>query len=156
MKTIDITQLQQELQSATGEPYAVEDNGELVGYFYPAKRKRNKELDADWERLEKAIERVMKETGLDEEGLVRELAPTKLSKMASSRELAQFWDPHNLTDFEDELETVNEPAFVQKTEKRDIASKTIQIEATVTANGQLVAEVPPEVTPGKHQIIISI
>lgn len=75
MKTIDISQLQQELQSATDEPYAVEDNRELVGYFYPAKKKRNPEVDTDWERLETIIERVMKETGLDEEGLVSELAP---------------------------------------------------------------------------------
>ena len=29
----------------------------------------------------------------------------------SIRELAQFWDTHDLTDFEDRLEEVNEPVF---------------------------------------------
>jgi hypothetical protein len=33
----------------------------------------------------------------------------------SIRELAEFWDTHDLTDFEDELEVVNEPVFVRST-----------------------------------------
>ena len=32
----------------------------------------------------------------------------------SIQELAQFWDTHDLTDFEDELEEVTEPVFERK------------------------------------------
>lgn len=34
-----------------------------------------------------------------------------LPKTDSIQELAQFWDAHDLTDFEDELEEVVEPVF---------------------------------------------
>lgn len=34
-----------------------------------------------------------------------------LPKTDSIQELAQFWDAHDLTDFEDELEEVAEPVF---------------------------------------------
>ena len=80
----------------------------------------------------------------------------KLPKIDSIQALAEFWDTRDLTDFEDELEEVNEPIFAAKAEKQSVSSKLIQIEATVMENGQLIAEVPPEVTPGKHQITISI
>jgi hypothetical protein len=35
----------------------------------------------------------------------------RLPQTDSIQELAQFWDTHDLTDFEDELEEVAEPAF---------------------------------------------
>ena len=35
----------------------------------------------------------------------------KIPKTDSIRELAEFWDTHDLTDFEDELEEVYEPVF---------------------------------------------
>jgi hypothetical protein len=35
----------------------------------------------------------------------------RLSETDSIRELAQFWDTHDLTNFEDELEEVTEPVF---------------------------------------------
>lgn len=34
-----------------------------------------------------------------------------IPKTDSIQELAHFWDTHDLTDFEDELEEVNEPVF---------------------------------------------
>ena len=34
-----------------------------------------------------------------------------LPKTDSIQELAQFWDTHDLTDFEDELEEVSKPVF---------------------------------------------
>lgn len=37
----------------------------------------------------------------------------KLPKTDSVQELAEFWDTHDLTDFEDELEEVDEPVFVR-------------------------------------------
>ena len=38
-----------------------------------------------------------------------------LLKTDSIQELAEFWDKHDLTDFEDELEEVTEPVFEQAT-----------------------------------------
>lgn len=35
----------------------------------------------------------------------------KLPQTDSVQELAQFWDTHDLTDFDDELEEVTEPVF---------------------------------------------
>ena len=35
----------------------------------------------------------------------------KLPKIDSVEELAEFWDTHDLTDFEEELEEVTEPVF---------------------------------------------
>ena len=37
--------------------------------------------------------------------------PTNIPQTDSIQELADFWDTHDLTDFEDELEEVTEPVF---------------------------------------------
>ena len=37
-----------------------------------------------------------------------------LPKTDSIKELASFWDTHDLTDFDDELEEVTEPVFERK------------------------------------------
>ena len=37
--------------------------------------------------------------------------PQKLPQTDSIQELAEFWDSHDLTDFEDDLEEVVEPIF---------------------------------------------
>ena len=53
---------------------------------------------------------------------------SKLPKTDSIQELAEFWDTHDSTDFEDELEEVAEPIFVRggaikvPLESRDIAA----------------------------------
>jgi len=39
----------------------------------------------------------------------------QLPKTDSIQELAQFWDTHDLTDFEDELEEVTDPVFESST-----------------------------------------
>lgn len=39
----------------------------------------------------------------------------RLPKIDSIEELAHFWDSHDLTAFEDELEEVTEPIFVRET-----------------------------------------
>ena len=36
---------------------------------------------------------------------------TNIPQTDSIQELADFWDTHDLTDFEDELEEVNDPVF---------------------------------------------
>ena len=40
---------------------------------------------------------------------------TKMPQTDSIQELAHFWDTHDLTDFEDELEEVSEPVFELQT-----------------------------------------
>lgn len=47
----------------------------------------------------------------------------KLPRTDSIQELAKFWDTHDLTDFEDQLEEVTAPVFVRK------ASIPVQLEA---------------------------
>jgi predicted DNA binding CopG/RHH family protein len=44
-----------------------------------------------------------------------EMKTEALPKTDSIQELAQFWDTHDLTDFEDELEEVTEAAFERRT-----------------------------------------
>jgi predicted DNA binding CopG/RHH family protein len=41
----------------------------------------------------------------------------KIPHTDSLAELARFWDTHDLTDFEDELEEVHEPIFERRTEE---------------------------------------
>jgi hypothetical protein len=43
----------------------------------------------------------------------RPMKKSKLPKTDSIQELAEFWDAHDLTDFEEELEEVAEPVFVR-------------------------------------------
>lgn len=76
MRSIEASQLQEEVLLAAKEALSVEHNGKLLGHFYPVPQDEA-EIDDVWERLDKAVERVMKETGLDEEGLVEALAPRK-------------------------------------------------------------------------------
>jgi hypothetical protein len=40
---------------------------------------------------------------------------SRLPRTDSIKKLAAFWDSHDLTDFEDELEVVTEPVFVRST-----------------------------------------
>ena len=39
----------------------------------------------------------------------------RIPQTDSIQELAQFWDTHDLTDFEDQLEEVTEPVFERET-----------------------------------------
>lgn len=41
--------------------------------------------------------------------------PTKIPQTESIQELADFWDTHDLTDFDAELEEVDEPVFDRQT-----------------------------------------
>ena len=41
---------------------------------------------------------------------------TTIPRTDSIQELAQFWDTHDLTDFDGQLEEVTEPVFERKTE----------------------------------------
>jgi predicted DNA binding CopG/RHH family protein len=41
--------------------------------------------------------------------------PTKIPQTDSIEELAQFWDTHDLTDFDDQLEEVKDKVFERET-----------------------------------------
>jgi len=43
------------------------------------------------------------------------MSTSKIPQSDSIQELAQFWDAHDVTDFESELEEVTEPVFERKT-----------------------------------------
>jgi predicted DNA binding CopG/RHH family protein len=43
------------------------------------------------------------------------MSTEKLPQTDSIQELAHFWDNHDLTDFEDQLEEVSDPIFVRDT-----------------------------------------
>jgi predicted DNA binding CopG/RHH family protein len=52
----------------------------------------------------------------------------RIPQTDSIEELAQFWDTHDLTDFEEELEEVTEPIFVQEAVVK-IRLQTQEVEA---------------------------
>jgi predicted DNA binding CopG/RHH family protein len=52
----------------------------------------------------------------------------RIPQTDSIEELAQFWDTHDLTDFEEELEEVTEPVFVQEAVVK-IRLQTQEVEA---------------------------
>ncbi|MEK7397580.1 MAG: CopG family antitoxin [Candidatus Poribacteria bacterium] len=62
---------------------------------------------------------------------------TKILQTDSIQELAHFWDTHDLTDFEDELEKVSENVFEHQTEiKIQLQSEDIEaIMALAKAKG---------------------
>jgi len=43
------------------------------------------------------------------------MSSRKIPQIDSIEELARFWDTHDLTDFEGELEEITEPAFERRT-----------------------------------------
>jgi hypothetical protein len=49
----------------------------------------------------------------------KSMKKTTLPRTDSIQELAQFWDTHDLTHFEEELEEVTEPVFVRETAELD-------------------------------------
>ena len=53
---------------------------------------------------------------------------TQIPQTDSIQTLAEFWDTHDLTDFEDELEEISEPVFRKKEVVR-IHLQPVEIEA---------------------------
>jgi len=46
----------------------------------------------------------------------RTIKKKKIPETDSIQELVHFWNTHDLTDFEDQLEEINEPVFEPKTD----------------------------------------
>ena len=53
----------------------------------------------------------------------------KIPKTDSIKELARFWDVHDLTDFEDQLEEVTEPVFQHKMEAVSVPLNPQEVKA---------------------------
>lgn len=53
----------------------------------------------------------------------------KIPQTDSIEELARFWDAHDVTDFEDQLEEVAEPAFERETESVFVPLQPQEVEA---------------------------
>ncbi len=53
---------------------------------------------------------------------------TKVPRTDSIQKLAEFWDTHDLTDFEKELEEVSEPVFERQT-AIEVPLESFQVEA---------------------------
>jgi predicted DNA binding CopG/RHH family protein len=57
------------------------------------------------------------------------MKPPRIPQTDSIEELARFWDSHDLTDFEDELEEVTTPVFVRPTDQISIRLEPDELEA---------------------------
>jgi hypothetical protein len=64
------------------------------------------------------------------------MSKTRIPQTDSIEELAHFWDTHDLTDFEDELEEVPEPVF----ERQEGAVVTIRLQPQEAAAVKRIAE----------------
>lgn len=53
----------------------------------------------------------------------------KIPETDSIEELAQFWDTHDLTDFEDQLEKVTEPVFQRGVESVAVPLQPQEVQA---------------------------
>ena len=55
------------------------------------------------------------------------MSSRKIPQTDSIEELARFWDTHDLTDFEDQLEEVTEPVFERITVRVHLQPKEIEV-----------------------------
>ena len=60
---------------------------------------------------------------------------SEIPNTESIKELAEFWDTHDLTDFEDQLEEVKEPVFHQASTPQNRLADTDGVEALRTFIG---------------------
>ena len=69
---------------------------------------------------------------------------SKIPQTDSIQELAQFWDTHDLTDFEDELEEVTEPVFETKVTVRLNPDEAAVVKTLANARGTSLATLVQE------------
>ena len=68
----------------------------------------------------------------------------KIPQTDSIQELAQFWDTHELTGFEDELEEVTEPVFETKVTVRLNPDEAAVVKTLANARGTSLATLVQE------------
>jgi predicted DNA binding CopG/RHH family protein len=59
----------------------------------------------------------------------KEMNKSKIPETDSIKELARFWDTHDLTEFEDQLEEVTEPVFQRQVETVAVPLQAQEIQA---------------------------
>jgi hypothetical protein len=77
MKSIDISNLQEQVLSVEDEPLCVERDGRVVGFFYPVKTKPRQQTDELWERLDAVLDRAAAESGMDRDAFIDAIDPSK-------------------------------------------------------------------------------
>jgi len=77
VKTVELSELKEQMLLAEHEVLAVEHKDKLLGHFYPVKTQDKSEVDALWERLDKALNRAAAESGMDREALIDALDTSK-------------------------------------------------------------------------------
>ncbi len=75
------------------------------------------------------------------------MSHTKIPNTDSIEELAQFWQTHDLTDFEDELEEVTEPVFARRRET-ELWDEQIEQDAEAGRLDALLEQVDAEYEAG--------
>lgn len=77
MKKVELHELSNQVLVTGKEALAVEQNGKLLGYFYPVVKPNKAEADALWDRLDKVLDKAAAESGMDREALIDALDPRK-------------------------------------------------------------------------------
>lgn len=77
MKSVELSKLKEEVPSADGEPLCVEQDGRVVGFFYPVKTKPRQQTDELWERLDAVLDRAAAESGMDRDAFIDAIDPSK-------------------------------------------------------------------------------
>lgn len=71
MKKVEVKELQNQVLLKEREALLVENEGKLLGYYYPVNDIQ--EVNIAFEEMEKIVEKVMQETGWTEDELVENL-----------------------------------------------------------------------------------
>ncbi len=78
MKTVQVGEINSHLLSKENEPIAIESEGHLLGYFYPASyQASSSDMTEKWKKLDKIISQSAKESELDPEVLIDVLDPSQ-------------------------------------------------------------------------------
>ena len=78
MKTVQVGEINSHLLSQENEPIAIESEGHLLGYFYPASyQPLSSDMIEKWKKLDKIISQAAKESQLDPELLIDVLDPSQ-------------------------------------------------------------------------------
>ena len=77
MKSIEVSDLKEQVLLADNEALSIEHKGKVLGYFYPVKTKDLAQIEALWERLDAVLEQAATESGMDREALIDALDPSK-------------------------------------------------------------------------------
>jgi hypothetical protein len=75
MKKVEVKELQNQVLLKEREALLVENEGKLLGYYYPVNDQEN--LEKLWENLDEVLEKAEQESGMNRENLINILDPRK-------------------------------------------------------------------------------